>query len=79
VDGTPLQNPHLVRSITGLSGPTGAALDAWDELYVANGTTHVIDAFPPGAHGPAKPDRTIATTDRFFPECPLEGLAFPRS
>ena len=45
---------------TGLNGPTGIALDAAGNLYVANTLGNSITVYAPGASGDAAPVATIS-------------------
>ncbi len=47
-------------SLTGLSGIAQIALDASQQLYVANGTTNSVTVYAAGASGNVAPIHTIA-------------------
>ena len=57
-------NVSPIRTISGsrtrLNGPVGIALDAGDNIYVANSTSSVVTVYSPSANGNAAPIRTIA-------------------
>jgi DNA-binding beta-propeller fold protein YncE len=59
MNGVPSKTPSAI--ITGLSYPTGVAVDSAGYLYVSDVGTDFIDVFAPGANGPANPVRQIPT------------------
>ena len=50
---------QIARGATGLSGPTGLAIDASGRLWVANGAGDTIEIFAPGTFGNVAPLFTI--------------------
>src|SRR6202022_2443171 len=56
-NGIPSSTPNAI--ITGLSEPSGIAVDDAGYLYVGDVGMSLIDVFAPGASGPAKPIRQI--------------------
>ena len=54
---------------TSFSGPVGIGLDAGGNIYVANGSSSTITAYPPGSNGDVTPSSSIggANTTLLFP------------